>query len=115
MVQRLIAVAGFATTLLGGSAHAVQTPSTVVVTAPQATAAAPAGVADDDRIICRSVRYTGSRFPERSCKTKKQMRLDQEAQREGADKFMDRNRRNTVNQKDGAYKTHSAPNGGRAG
>jgi hypothetical protein len=45
-------------------------------TSPPAIPASPAAsVLDDDtRIVCRSERHTGSRFPIRTCRTKKEWR-----------------------------------------
>ena len=97
MVHGTFAVASLAAILLGGSAHGFQTPSTVVVTAPRAApapatapaaaptpapaTASPAGVAEGERIVCSSVRGTGTRVPERSCVTKNTINEKREAAR----------------------------------
>jgi hypothetical protein len=75
--------------------HAAESAEAIV---PAATppAEAAVGLDDGDRLICRSVRVTGSRFPERECKTKRQRAADREAAKNSMDKFHDRNRRNNV-------------------
>jgi hypothetical protein len=74
------------------------------------SAAPPAAVAgsvvpDGDRIVCRSVSQTGSRFPVRVCKTKAQLEQDRRQAAETFDKFIDRNRRNNVGSAE-AYTRH---------
>lgn len=44
---------------------------------PAPTAAAP-GLQEADRVVCRSKRHTGSRFPVRTCMTKKEWRMQEE-------------------------------------
>ena len=66
--------------------------------APAATAKAGSqavGLDKGDRIVCRSVRYTGSRFPERTCKTVREMELAREASQKNADTIKGRTQ-NTI-------------------
>lgn len=70
--------------------------------APATTEGSGVAVDDGDRIICRAVRYTGSRFPERVCKTKRERDAEQQAARNSTEKFLERNRRNNVKPDGGA-------------
>lgn len=64
--------------------------------APTATRASPpkAVVAkaakDDDKIICRSIRHTGTRFPERVCRTRRQIKLAEEGARDQTERLQER-------------------------
>ena len=64
------------------------------VPAPGAAApvptAAKAGLTEDERIVCRSQRHTGTRFPTRTCKTKKEWRDQLEFARANAEKINER-------------------------
>jgi hypothetical protein len=98
-MTRLLSTAAALALLLTAAAPAVAQPVDAPVPAP-GTATSPAagavGVDDGDRLVCRSVRVTGSRFPERECKTKRERAAEQENAKRGVDKFIDRNRRNNV-------------------
>lgn len=51
---------------------------------------------DENRLVCRSVRYTGTRVPERICETKRRMKNRQETARNTTDKIFDRDRKNGI-------------------
>lgn len=106
MIKIHAAAAGLMGLLAVAGSAAAQAPAPASVgglAQPAQQTGAAAGVEDGDRIVCRSVRYTGSRFPERVCKTKREMAAAREAAKNSVDRFHDRNRRNNVNDKDGAY------------
>jgi hypothetical protein len=81
---------------MGGTAVAGSAPGSAAAAPAPAEGAAAAAVADGDKIICRSIQGTGSRFPERVCMTKKQMAEERDRARRGADRFMDRSRTGNV-------------------
>ena len=54
------------------AALAAASPAATPASAPQAVAMAAAPQADEDRIICKSVVATGTRFSTKTCKTKSQ-------------------------------------------
>lgn len=75
---------------------AAQTPAAVPAPAA-AEAASPdvakaAGVKSKDRIVCRSYRHTGTRFPIRVCDTANEARDKQEAKRREIEKTIMRDR-----------------------
>jgi hypothetical protein len=81
-------------TMAGEAAAQTPTPSpnelvTPAVAPPQTATPgdgeSAAGLKSRDRIVCRSVRYTGSRLPERQCKTKRELQAQQEAAAKSAD------------------------------
>jgi hypothetical protein len=74
------------------SAPAVaQAPAASPAPAPT-TAAAPPGVAGDDRIVCRSERQTTTRFPVRTCRTRKEWRERLETNRQYNERTTERMR-----------------------
>lgn len=86
-MKRALCVLASGAALLLPALNAAASPQTpaqpaVANAAPApAAAAAPAPLAtmeDDEKIVCESVRYTGSRMPVRSCRTKRQIRLARE-------------------------------------
>ena len=77
---------------LAAACAAGTVPAVAQIPAAPTTAAAPPGVADDDRIVCRSQRQTTTRFPVRTCRTKKEWRERLEANRQYNERTTERMR-----------------------
>lgn len=72
---------------LAAAAQSVSAPGPAAVSPPPEPAGEDGVLKKRDKLICRSVRYTGSRFPERVCKTRSQMREQVENARKSGDKL----------------------------
>lgn len=75
--------------VLAGETPPVPRTEAVTATAPAAKPKPPAAK-NDDKLVCQSVRNTGSRFPERICKTRRQMQADREQARQNTDNAQSR-------------------------
>jgi hypothetical protein len=100
MIKITSATAGLLGLLALSTAAAAQTapvPSgSTAQTAPTAAPAPPVGVEERDRIVCRSVQQTGSRFPVRVCTTRREKDTAREVSKHRVERFLERNLPNTV-------------------
>jgi hypothetical protein len=74
MSTAILSILALSAVLAGSEADPAAGVQPQTSAAAAASPAASAVLKDDNKIICRSERHTGSRFPSRTCRTKKEWR-----------------------------------------
>ena len=93
MIRAVLSLA-VAACALPALAQTSATPAAATQTMPgaSATTVPPVGVADDDRVVCRSERRTTTRFPVRTCRTQKEWKQHADANRLSQERATERYR-----------------------